>query len=215
MISPTDTLNASHATAMDRMYRWQRHFYDMTRRYYLLGRNEMLQRLNAQDDQSILEIGCGTGRNLKIAQKLYPRCELYGLDISEEMLKSARANLAKSAHLAQGDATNFDAQAILGLQKFDRIYFSYTLSMVPQWKQALSHSLNLLGQNGQLHIVDFGQSENLPTVIRRIVFRWLKFFDVTPRADLNSTLLELIDEQKHKLHFKPSRTGYAWHVVIK
>jgi S-adenosylmethionine-diacylgycerolhomoserine-N-methlytransferase len=214
MISPPDTLPANHATAMDRMYRWQRHIYDVTRRYYLLGRNQMLQGLNAKDGQSILEIGCGTGRNLKIANDLFPNCSFYGLDISEEMLKSARANLGAKVRLAQGDATDFNPQTIFGSQKFDRIYFSYTLSMVPHWKQALNHALGFLSDGGQLHIVDFGQCENLPVTARKIVFRWLKLFDVTPRADLRVTLEELIGNRKHQLQVYQSPTGYVWRTIV-
>ncbi len=31
-----------HATLMDRVYKRQRHFYDATRKYYLLGRDPMI-----------------------------------------------------------------------------------------------------------------------------------------------------------------------------
>ena len=32
----------SHAALMDGVYRWQRHVYDVTRKYYLLGRDRMI-----------------------------------------------------------------------------------------------------------------------------------------------------------------------------
>jgi hypothetical protein len=41
-----------HGEAMDRMYRFQRHFYDVTRRYYLLGRDQLLDRLAPPPDGS-------------------------------------------------------------------------------------------------------------------------------------------------------------------
>ena len=47
---------------MNRMYRRQRHIYDGTRRYYLLGRDQMISRLRPEAGASVLEIGCGTGR---------------------------------------------------------------------------------------------------------------------------------------------------------
>ena len=52
------------AVAMDRMYRQQRHVYDVTRRYYLLGRDQLIRRLAPARGRHVLEIGCGTGRNL-------------------------------------------------------------------------------------------------------------------------------------------------------
>ena len=52
------------ASLMDRMYRRQRHIYDLTRKFYLLGRDQMIDRLGPPADARVLEIGCGTGRNL-------------------------------------------------------------------------------------------------------------------------------------------------------
>ena len=55
---------ADHAAAMDRMYRLTRHIYDITRRYYLLGRDRLLERVVTASDSATLEVGCGTARNL-------------------------------------------------------------------------------------------------------------------------------------------------------
>ena len=49
---------------MNRMYRWQRFIYDATRRYYLLGRDQLIAELAPGAGAAVLEIGCGTGRNL-------------------------------------------------------------------------------------------------------------------------------------------------------
>ena len=46
----------SHADRMDRMYRYQRHIYDITRKYYLLGRDRMIASLHVpQADGSLKE----------------------------------------------------------------------------------------------------------------------------------------------------------------
>ena len=69
----TETSWPAEATRrMNRMYRWQRHIYDGTRRYYLLGRDRMIAGLQPVAGASVLEIGCGTGRNLVLAARLYP-----------------------------------------------------------------------------------------------------------------------------------------------
>ena len=47
---------------MDRMYRLQRYFYDATRKYYLLGRDRLLNEMDIQPGQHVLEAGCGTAR---------------------------------------------------------------------------------------------------------------------------------------------------------
>ncbi len=60
------------AEAMDGIYRWQRWIYDLTRKYYLLGRDRLIADLDAADGASVLEIGWGTGRNLVAAARRYP-----------------------------------------------------------------------------------------------------------------------------------------------
>ena len=52
------------AARMDAIYRGQRHIYDVTRRYYLLGRDGLIADLDVPAGGTVLEIGCGTGRNL-------------------------------------------------------------------------------------------------------------------------------------------------------
>ncbi len=213
-------VTTSHGAAMDRMYRLQRHVYDLTRRYYLLGRDLMLDDLKASPHQSILEIGCGTGRNLIGAAKRYPQCQYFGIDISHEMLKSAEKSLAiagllPKTFLAQGDATNFDADIKLGRKVFNRVYFSYTLSMVPQWQMALRHAAKLLAEDGELHIVDFGQCEKWPSPFKKLLFKWLDLFHVSPRSELPAMLSELAHEQKFSLISRKNFGGYVCRFILR
>ena len=48
--------------AMDRMYRWTRHVYDASRKYYLLGRDHLIQKLKPAKTDLVCEVGCGTAR---------------------------------------------------------------------------------------------------------------------------------------------------------
>jgi S-adenosylmethionine-diacylgycerolhomoserine-N-methlytransferase len=210
----------SHGEAMDRMYRFQRHIYDASRRYYLLGRDELLDRLVPPSDGSILEIGCGTGRNLIGAARRYPDAKLFGVDISQEMLRTAlntmgRMKLERRVTIACADAKSFDPLASLGQCRFDRIYFSYTLSMVAEWRAALRHALSLLAQDGELHIVDFGQCEALPRGFRSMFFRWLQLFHVSPRADIRNELARLAKANDSSIHFEAPYRGYTWLAKIK
>ena len=106
------------ALLMDRMYRRQRHIYDLTRKFYLLGRDGAIASLKPGPGETVLEIGCGTGRNLVAVARRFPQAKVFGLDVSSEMLASARAAIRRAGleeriALAQGDATDFDPQALL------------------------------------------------------------------------------------------------------
>ncbi|MBB3963427.1 class I SAM-dependent methyltransferase [Rhizobium metallidurans] len=205
-----------HAELMDGMYRYQRHIYDLTRKYYLLGRDQTIRNLDIGKGATLLEVGCGTGRNLALAHRHYPQARLYGLDISQEMLISARktfAGLKTSADFRVADATAFDARDF-GVDGFDRVMISYALSMIPDWERAIDASLAALAPGGQLHIVDFGQQEGLPAWFRSLLRSWLAKFHVTPRATLRDVLQARADRQNARLIFKTIGRGYAWRAVI-
>lgn len=98
---------------MNRMYRRQRHIYDGTRRYYLLGRDRMISELRPDAGSNVLEIGCGTGRNLVLGARLHRDARFFGVDVSTEMLTTAmsaisRTGLSDRIRVAHGDATTFD-----------------------------------------------------------------------------------------------------------
>ncbi len=210
-------LDTEHAERMDGMYRYQRHIYDLTRKYYLFGRDRMIARLDVPRDGTLLEVGCGTGRNLLLAHRIHPTARLYGLDISAEMLVSARANfrgIPVMPQLQVADATTFDAAAF-GVAGFDRIMISYALSMIPDWEKAIDASLAALKPGGSLHIVDFGQQERLPAWFRGMLQGWLSRFHVTPRETLRDVLAARANAVKARLEFEAVGRGYAWHAVIR
>lgn len=208
-------MDAGHAGHMDAIYRTQRHFYDLTRKYYLLGRDRLIRGLAPPPAGSVLEIGCGTGRNLIVAAKAWPNARFYGIDISEAMLETARKNVAKAGLadkivFAQGDATAFDAEALFGLAQFDRVFQSYTLSMIPDWFGAIREGAGKVAPGGRLDIVDFGQQERLPRAFHRLLLAWLAKFDVSPRGTLRSAVEDIAVAQGLDAAFKPLYRGYAW-----
>lgn len=185
--------NPNAQILMDRMYRWQRPIYDLTRKPYLLGRDRLIDSLAPPPKGAILEIGCGTGRNLIRAASVWPNARLYGYDVSPVMLEQAqraaeRAGLTGRISLAQGDATSFDPRDAFGITRFDRICFSYVLSMIPAWRDTLSNAADLLEPGAALLVVDFGNQRQMPKLASAIINSWLSLFDVTPRLELEEEL---------------------------
>lgn len=210
---------AAAGARMDQIYRHQRHVYDLTRKFYLLGRDRLIARLDPPPDGTVLELGCGTGRNLVAAARAHPDARFFGIDISSAMLRTARrkverAGLAGRIMLAPADASTFDPRALFGEASFDRVFFSYSLSMIPPWVEALEAGLRAVRDDGTLHIVDFGQQERLPSRFRALLFSWLRHFQVTPRADLEGTLAVLTIRVGGRLTFTPLYRGYAWYAEL-
>ncbi|QWG20865.1 methyltransferase domain-containing protein [Bradyrhizobium sediminis] len=204
---------------MNRMYRRQRHIYDGTRRYYLLGRDRLIANLRPEAGANVLEIGCGTGRNLVHAARLYPHARFFGIDVSTEMLTSAisaisRSDLTGRIRVAHGDATAFDPQPLFGVPAFDHVMISYSLSMIPDWRGVLAAAVSRLRPGGSLHIVDFGNQERLPNLARSLLTQWLAMFDVTPRDELERVLSAMADAAGADLSFERPFRGYAQYAVL-
>ncbi len=203
------------AMAMDRMYRHQRHVYDLTRKFYLLGRDRLIEELAPAPGESVCEVGCGTARNLIAIARRWPAATVCGIDASAEMLRTAaaavaRAGLAGRVALAQADATSFDPQALFGLREpLDHLVFSYSLSMIPPWREAIDHGLTLLRPGGSLRVVDFGDQAGLPAGFRRLLFAWLGLFGVQVRPEMPAYLASLGAEMR------PLYRGYAWSLVLR
>jgi S-adenosylmethionine-diacylgycerolhomoserine-N-methlytransferase len=207
---PADLSADSHVGLMDKVYRRQRYVYDFTRKYYLFGRDALIRDLALQPGQRVVEIGCGTARNLIAIGRRWPGVKLYGLDASGEMLKTAKANLTRAglgdAVLIQGLAENL-SPAAFGGEAFDHAIFSYSLSMIPDWRAALFAAANALSAEGLIHIVDFGDLKTLPG--RGILRAWLKLFHVTPREVLLQALEEGFSQPGKGLTILPGRYAFC------
>ncbi|WP_293801233.1 class I SAM-dependent methyltransferase [uncultured Bosea sp.] len=219
-MSAAEASAGSAAGLMDRIYRHQRHIYDASRKFYLLGRDQLIDGLQPPAGGSVLEIGCGTGRNLIRIAKRYPDCACYGLDVSSAMLATAQGSVAKAGleqriGLAQADATGFDPQALFGLSGFDRIVISYALSMIPPWQGVVAEALRRLSPEGSLHVVDFGDQERLPVPFKAVLLRWLALFHVTPREDLPAVVRALAEAAGADCRIGAPYRGYAVHAVAR
>ena len=146
------------AGRMDRIYRPQRWIYDLTRKPYLIGRDRLLEDIGARPGETIVEIGCGTGRNLLKLASLHPAARLIGVEPSSVMRAAASAAFRRrdvDARLFAGTAEGLVAEA-LGLPGgVDHVVFSYVLSMVDEPARAVDDALALLRPGGSLHVVDF------------------------------------------------------------
>lgn len=203
-----------HAALMDSIYRRQRWIYDLTRAYYLLGRDELIAELDVPPGGRVLEIACGTGRNLDLIGRRYPSARLHGLDISEEMLRSACAKLGRRARLAVADAAAFDAGVLYGTKGFDRVILSYSVSMIPDWRGALSTAARCLAPGGELHVVDFSDQAGLPAWFRQGLRAWLGKFHVTPRGELRAAMEALAAETGGRVRWRSLRRDYAQYAVL-
>lgn len=206
---------------MDRMYRLTRHVYDLSRKYYLLGRDRLIRDLKPAAGETVCEVGCGTARNLIKMAQAYPSARFYGLDASGEMLKTARLSLFKNhledaIKLEQAYSQSFDPAALFGLEKpLDKIVFSYALSIIPPWRESIDHALALLPPGGEIHIVDFGGMDDQPAWFRKLIFKWLSLFHVYHKPEILDYLKRLEFEKRGALRVTHLYRGYSYIAVFR
>jgi S-adenosylmethionine-diacylgycerolhomoserine-N-methlytransferase len=216
---------SAHAVAMDRRYRFSRHFYDVTQRFSLLGRDKLLDNVVTGPATATLEVGCGTARNLvKLASRREPG-RLYGLDASHEMLATAERSVRRIAGdrpggegivLRQGLAEDLDARRMFGCaNRFDTIFFSYCLSMVPAWSDALRAALVNLRPGGVILIVDFWDQKELPPLFAAGLRRWLARWHAGYLPELHDALIDLGRSGRADVQIESVARRYAYLATVR
>ncbi|MCA8955796.1 MAG: class I SAM-dependent methyltransferase [Planctomycetes bacterium] len=144
--TPPDTV---HAAQMERRYRWQAATFDLTRRPLLLGRSGLAECVRGA--RAVLEVGCGTGQNLARLRAAAPEARIVGVECARSMARRARRRAVPRVEVMQADY----GAAALPLGAFDRIVFSYSLSMIPHFADALRRASSDLVPGGSLVVLDF------------------------------------------------------------
>ena len=206
--------------SMNAMYKLTRHIYDASRRFYLFGRDHLIDHLNAKPDEHIIEVGCGTARNLIKMAYRYSNSYFYGIDASDEMLKTARQSLlrlqlADKVPVMQGLAQDFDYKKLTGDNQPDKIVFSYVLSMIPDAKGAIDHAMEMLPSGGEIHIVDFCHLKGQPAFFQKILRKWLTLFHVKYDPQLLKYIKSLNNDQKADVKLQSLYKDYAYYAVVE
>jgi S-adenosylmethionine-diacylgycerolhomoserine-N-methlytransferase len=153
------TVQQERHRSIERYYRVHAGIYDLTRWSFLLGREALLRQVAASFTPArILEVGCGTGKNLVQLGRQFPEARLWGLDLSGDMLAVARKKLQILAPRLTLIKAAYD-HPVEEKPFFDLVVFSYALSMFnPGWEQALAAASRDLAPGGAIAVVDFHDS---------------------------------------------------------
>ena len=166
----------AHGDKMSSFYATQAQGYDAVRENMLRARPGMMSAFGPiRKGHTWLDVGGGTGRNLHYLRAQLDLFErIIVLDICPELLEIGQANARQSFTQAQCDKIHWVCLDInaknvrqvlakhcswnggdLNNRGFDTISFSYSLSMIPQWEQAMVSAKSLLSVDGRVIVSDF------------------------------------------------------------
>lgn len=147
---------------LEKYYRLHARFYDATRWSFLFGRAKIIRKAaQIATPKRILEIGCGTGKNLLVLHRIFPRAMIEGIDLSLDMLNIARKKTASAGRFIQLSHQMYDASRSQSANRnpFDLLLFSYSLSMFnPGFEDVLKCAAADLSSQGLIAVVDFNDS---------------------------------------------------------
>lgn len=150
----------SHAERLQAFYAPQAAQYDRFRERLLHGREKLIKGLALPEGASVVELGGGTGRNLLFfGEQLARLGEVTVLDLCPALLDEARKRAAgwPNVRVVEADASRWQP-----VDAVDCVYFSYSLTMIPDWSAAIENALAMLKPGGRLGVVDFYVSHAAP-----------------------------------------------------
>ena len=135
------------------------------------------------------ELGAGTGKNIEYFGRELARFKRLDLvDLCPALLAIARRRAARrpNVKVIEADASRYRPAAAL-----DAVLFSYSLSMMPDWRGVLDNALALLKRGGTIAVVDFTVSSTQSRFARRFWQAWFGHDGVRLAPEHLTTLRDL------------------------
>ena len=168
----------SHAERLQAFYAPQAAHYDRFRARLLWGREELIERLPVREGARVVELGAGTGRNAEtFGTRLVMLERLELVDLCPALLEQARerARCLPNVVAIEADATRYRPALPV-----DCAYFSYSLTMIPDWRGAIDNAIGMLRPGGTFGAVDFHLPEGEGALARRFWPMWFARSGVRP-----------------------------------
>jgi len=124
---------------------------------------------------AILDVGCGTGRLLRLAEQRFPNARLAGVDAAAEMVKQAKASVPEGSviRIQQGVAEALP----FGDAEFDLVFSTLTFHHWQNQGKGISEVARVLAAGGRWLVADL-----MPTGLIGSVLRVFRMHQFPPRA---------------------------------
>lgn len=168
LLSAKAKTGADHQERLEAFYSGQREAYDAFRKRLLHGRERLMEMLPLPESGGrLVDMGGGTGSNLEaLGDRIRTLENASVLDLCPSLLHVANERISQkgwtNVRAIHGDATQYQPEAPL-----DAITFSYSLTMIPNWFEAILHAWDILKPGGLIGVVDFYVPRKWPDAGRK------------------------------------------------
>jgi len=107
---------------------------------------DLVARIQLDNPQSVIDIGCGPGNSTQILRKKWLRANIVGIDKSEKMIQRARQDYPDQQWMV-GDASMLDTD-----QKYDIVFSNAVIHWIPDHDVLVRRLFQLVNSNGVLAV---------------------------------------------------------------
>lgn len=126
---------------------WNATIYEKFKTERLQPSIDLLQKVDLEECNRIIDIGCGSGMSTLGLKQKYPEAEILGLDMSEEMLKQANDQLQGVTWIRRDCS-----QELTDLGVFDLVFSNAFMQWIPNQDEFVMRSRRLLRKGGILAV---------------------------------------------------------------
>jgi len=119
--------------------------------------------------ETILDVGCGTGALLSLLGQQHKNAKLYGIDISEEMIKASKAKLGSTADLRVSESEKLPFKR----GSFDLVMCTFSFHHHPNPTIVFKEMHRVLSPGGRLIMAD----PLAPTPVRQVMNMLIPFMN--------------------------------------
>ena len=127
---------------------------------FFLSEKYLLKKIKSNKINSILDVGCASGRFFEVTKKFFPKAKFSGIDIVEKQIKQARKNYPQF---------KFYCSDILNIKfknYFDLINATGVMQHEPKYKKLLSTMLNISNKFVIFDLKIIKQKKNIVNIKR-------------------------------------------------
>ncbi len=135
---------------------------------------DLVNRIDVENPQRILDIGCGPGNSTAVLKKRFPDAYILGVDFSPNMIEKAKTDYPELDFMLFDASKDFDKLE----GKFDIVFSNACIQWIPNHKKLLADMMHILNDKGVMAVqVPFQFNQPMHKIVDEVASRkeWKTF----------------------------------------